>query len=46
MVRINTVRIGLTVETAQSLTAMSSDQKGLQMQSQSSQNLGGRDAEH
>ena len=45
MVRINTVRIGLTVETAQSLTAMSSDQKGLQMQSQSSQNLGGRDAE-
>jgi peptidoglycan/LPS O-acetylase OafA/YrhL len=45
MVRINRVRIGLTVETAQSASPISSDRKGPQMQSQSSQNLGGRAAE-
>jgi peptidoglycan/LPS O-acetylase OafA/YrhL len=45
MVRIKRVRIGLAVETAQSASPISSDRKGPQMQSQSSQNLGGRDAE-
>ena len=42
MVCINTVRIGLTVETAQSASPISSDQNGPQMLSQ---NLGGGDAE-